>query len=221
MIQLVFNIFLFCYMTDKVFLGELLKLRENELARWYFLHSFLNGLICLYSLKPMYFFIQDPIYHTLNPIHCCETNTICMCLHIYHLLFFKCTSDDIFHHLGFVVIGGILQNLYNYGFMLPFYMFFICGLPGGIDYFLLGLVKLNKLSKEKRLKISVKLNNWIRVPGVILSWNYVILFFIYGNKNLSDYFAIIIGTFCSVYNTLYYNEMVLIAAGKMIGAKNK
>ena len=215
MIELIFNIFLFCYMTDKVILGRLLKLEENKLARWYFLHAILNGVICLYAIKPMCNFIKNPIYHTLNPIKSLETNTICMCLHIYHLLFFTCTTDDIFHHLGFVVIGGILQNLYNFGHMLPFFMFYICGLPGGIDYFLLGLVKVNKLSKEKRLDISVKLNNWLRVPGVILSWNYVILFFIYSNKYLSDYLALIIGTFCSVFNTLYYNEKVLISAGKM------
>ena len=215
-----FQILAFTFLTDKIVLKKIFNL-NSELVRWYILHAILNGLICCYCIKPIYSFIFDPIFHIQNPIHYFPTNVICSMLHLYHIIFFKCTPDDIFHHLGFVLIGGILLYVYNYGYMLALYHFFLCGFPGGIDYIFLALVKLNYLSKDTRLKTAVTLNNWIRVPGGIVSWSYVILFFTYSEKTIIDIAAFIIGTFCSVYNVLYYNEKVLIAAGKMRANKKK
>ena len=44
---------------------------------------------------------------------------------------------------------------------------FVCGLPGGVDYALLFLVKLGKLSKAREKSINRFLNMWIRLPGIL------------------------------------------------------
>ena len=57
------------------------------------------------------------------------------------MLVFKCTMDDYFHHF---VFGGVICTLGLYQPVGPLQNavgFFICGLPGGLDYLMLALVK--------------------------------------------------------------------------------
>jgi len=48
---------------------------------------------------------------------------------------------------------------------MGFSLFFTTGLPGGIDYFLLFLVRNGYLNKYAEKDINVFLNVWIRSPG--------------------------------------------------------
>ena len=48
----------------------------------------------------------------------------------------------------------------NYGPIANTYFFFICGLPGMIDYFMLGLAKLGKLDIMEEKRINAFLNVW-------------------------------------------------------------
>merc|ERR1711935_516630 len=57
-------------------------------------------------------------------------------------------------------MGGPLAN---------FQAFFISGMPGGIDYFLLGLLKLGLISPLCEKRVNSSLNVWLRVPGILLS----------------------------------------------------
>ena len=46
---------------------------------------------------------------------------------------------------------------------------FICGLPGLVDYACLALRRDGKMSIETQKRAQVKLNVWLRVPGVVAS----------------------------------------------------
>ena len=46
--------------------------------------------------------------------------------------------------------------------------FFICGLPGGIDYGMLAAVKEGLLSSEREKFLNTKLNVWMRAPGLTM-----------------------------------------------------
>lgn len=165
-----------------IFLKYLLN-RKN-LQRWYYLHAFANLLVCIYSFDIMILFLNDPITNINNPIWYNKSSIIISIIHIYHLLFFKCTYDDWFHHILFVFIGTIIHYKVNLGYLMSLYHFFICGLPGGIDYLLLGFVKDNLITKNSRLKIALELNIWIRAPMVISCWTFAYLWIIYSEKNL-------------------------------------
>ena len=65
-----------------------------------------------------------------------------------------------------------------------FNMFFLTGLPGCIDYFLLGLVKLNILDKLKEKQINVYINNWIRGPGCVIGSAFTYVSWINDKSNL-------------------------------------
>ena len=89
----------------------------------------------------------------------------------YHVLFFKCSKEDIWHHFSFGIPGTFLKY---YGFdclgkNLAINLFFVCGLPGAIDYFYLTLLELNYIDKITRIKQCCFNNNWFRGPGLIIS----------------------------------------------------
>jgi hypothetical protein len=46
-------------------------------------------------------------------------------------------------------------------------LFFLCGLPGGLDYYLMYLVERQRLSKLTEKYYNTALNTWIRAPGII------------------------------------------------------
>jgi len=73
-------------------------------------------------------------------------------LHIYHMIFFNCNYDDVFHHLVFVGIGSFTIFFFENGYYSALSHFFICGLPGGIDYFFYFFIKLVIYLKKNVLK---------------------------------------------------------------------
>ena len=65
--------------------------------------------------------------------------TIINSIHLYHMVgAFKLTGADYFHHLLFIPALGIPGQVYHWGPLANWVAFFISGLPGGVDYFLLG-----------------------------------------------------------------------------------
>ena len=66
-------------------------------------------------------------------------------------------DDDWFHHLTFAFSLCGMSLVWDHGCLESWLIFFICGAPGGIDYFWLGLVKEGKIKKidEKRWNAKV------------------------------------------------------------------
>jgi hypothetical protein len=160
--------------------------------------------------------LKNPIFHIQNPTRFDYSTIISAILHMYHLIFFKCNKSDLFHHLTFVLFGTLTQYLVNWGYGTALYHFFLCGLPGGIDYFLLGLAKQNVISKNSRLKYAVELNNWIRAPGAIFTWCISYIWFIYRLDYGLNLFCFIIITLASVINAQYYSRQVTLCAGNKL-----
>ena len=46
-------------------------------------------------------------------------------------------------------------------------LFYLSGLPGAIDYFLLFLMKINVIESRTQKKTYILLSNWIRCPGCV------------------------------------------------------
>ncbi len=191
-------------------------LKKDSLARWYWLHGLSNMIVCYYTFVPTLEIMSDPIQHITKPIRFEESTIIIAIIHLYHLIFFNCTKSDWIHHLLFVLLGTITQYLVNWGYITAIYHFFICGLPGGIDYMALALVKDKKILKTDRLKLAVELNIWIRSPGVIMAWVFGYIWYIYHGKNLCDLLCFIIVTIGSVLNAQFYSRQVTLFTGKHV-----
>jgi len=186
----------------------------NELAIWYLIHSITNFIIVILTINPILEIFKDPIKQIKNPNPYYDSMTIIILLHLYHLLFFKCNRDDIFHHLFFVGLGTFTIYVFNNGYFSALSHFFICGLPGGIDYFCQFLYKIGYIYKITRLRISMFLNVWIRSPGLCMVGTFAIINFIYSEKKIFNIIELLLQIIMSIGNGQMYMRDVVYASGK-------
>ena len=90
----------------------------------------------------------------------------------------------------------------------------VTGLPGSINYFLLYLVKINKISKYTEKYISIHLNTWIRSPGCC----FITFIGLYAlndlyKTNLQKFFITLINTTLIFWNGQYYMMKTCIDYG--------
>merc|ERR1711991_767930 len=145
---------------------------RGKKARWFFIHAICNAVIVAVAFLPALAFIKDPVAGiSTNVIPFDRSATVIAVLHAYHLLFFKCSAADWFHHIAFVAVGTTIQFFYRseYGSLSAFYHIIVSGAPGGVDYFILGLVDMGWVSKKKRIEIAVEINTWIRAPLLVVT----------------------------------------------------
>lgn len=157
-------------------------------GRWFKLHALANAIIVVTSIGDVISVLSRPFEgstcaigdsncQTLFPVY------IAIALHIYHPVMFTVTSDDIFHHVAFagpltlLNRGLLLFGVCDVGPMANLITFFMTGLPGGIDYWLLAKVKENTLTRLEEKRLNNSINVWLRSPGLVLT---ATLFFVQG-----------------------------------------
>ena len=87
-------------------------------------------------------------------------------MYSYHCLAFRLSTADIIHHLVFVTIccGLAIPYKHHGGVANNVGCFVLSGLPGGLDYAMLVLVKHGKMSKFTEKKWNARLQGWLRGP---------------------------------------------------------
>jgi hypothetical protein len=195
-----------------IFCQYLCKL--NQLSSWYIIHAVVNFHITLLCCEQIKYLLNDPIKELFNPIPYYDTTIIVAILHVYHLIFFKCTKTDIFHHLFFVTIGSAVVFIFNNGRFVALSHFFICGLPGGIDYIILFLYEQKYVEKITRLNIASHINVWIRAPGLCMVATFGILKFIYSSKDLFSFIELFLQILITYGNGQFYMKEVVYSTGK-------
>jgi hypothetical protein len=129
--------------------------------------------------------ISSPLFHQSLLMH-----LICKPLmihpryyHIWHFLYEYSSIDTEtkIHHIVSVFFVGACGILLPYGYTLDEVDFFMCGLPGGLDYICLTLVKLNAMSSMTEKYINRWLNLLVRYPGMSLGCYIAVINYIRGN----------------------------------------
>jgi hypothetical protein len=197
----IFISFITIYFFDKIIKRTLSR------AHWFTLHSIINFIIVFFSLNDLKLCLQDINNSSLIS----HNNTILSCsliltLHVYHTIMYKMTKMDAFHHYLFVFCVSPLTILYS-GKGLSMLCFFSCGLPGGIDYFLLSLVKYEKIHYLTEKNLNSYLNAYIRMPGGFIS-SFIILKDGMKSADVSFYSNIIL-SFLIFYNSAYFGKLAI------------
>jgi len=193
--------FMFVFLVDFVFL-------KGKPGRWFGVHALGNLIVSIASTPALLAWINDPmtsmnvlkypvspVWHW-NPLYVNNQWSALMVpvIHTYHMVVFwqDLTPTDYFHHFVFVpyISGfglmmrwGPLRNVLAWSASRhPSFAHsrrFICGVPGGLDYFFLFLMKRGLLDRLTQKRYMCFLNVWIRSPGLILTaatlvsvWNY-------------------------------------------------
>lgn len=170
-----------------------------------------NAISATAAFPDVYRLFFDPLNAFNGPSYTMVANSAVVAIHSYHCLAFKLPLADIFHHALFVTIlcglaipfkqvGGCANN---------FGCFFLSGLPGGVDYFLLVLVREGVMSKMSEKLWNARINTWLRAPPMTIyafvgyqTWLY--------NKSLAlPTWAIFVVTFLHFFNGQYYLEMAV------------
>ena len=203
-------------------------------ARWFFVHVTGNAFICFHSCGDVIDVFRDPDHALFRPADAMpaisyRVVTMIGAIHIFHALFYKLTAADIFHHVAFVIFnqvaifwplmsGWATSHNLGWGPAINALNFFVCGLPGGLDYLCLCWTKDGHMTRARQKTIQAALNVWCRCPGIIAIVT-VILFECMrqweviptGARVISLTAFILIG-----YNGLHYMEAVVASAGKKV-----
>ena len=145
----------------------MLHKNTNTKEQWFQLHAFINACIVYFSYNDVYDCLMNPSV-SIQPCSNLFAGSFALMLHVYHSYVYQMTYMDKLHHGISVFLATPLCMLYQTK-GISMYYFFGTGLPGGIDYFLLSLVKQKKLDSIKEKKINSYLNTFIRLPGLVLA----------------------------------------------------
>jgi hypothetical protein len=196
-------------------LFDSLLTRLNLSGVYYFVHSIHNGLIVMSTFGD----VINTFMH-FKDLEVFDTNMIsvqlCFALHFYHLLYYwrKFLFEDWLHHglmIGVALpIGVILPS----STLLGFSLFFTTGLPGGIDYFLLFMVRNNWLNPIIEKRVNTWLNVWIRSAGCSAHAAFVVAYtFNQTNVNQHDnnlkFYASLVTACLTYWNGQYFMERIV------------
>ncbi len=192
---------LLCFFIDMILL-----LTTGKNARWFKLHACVNSLIVGLTIDNIYMMIKNPqCGFDEKTSHIDGIFTVV--LHVYHCLFFKLKTIDYYHHGFSVFIPILLVPNINYRFNSLYY-FTLSGLPGGLDYLALTMVKYDYMDKITEKKVSSLLNSYIRMPlGTIAS------FYTYtaavNEKDNIIFSSLSVMCFLIYYNVSYFGKLAI------------
>lgn len=141
---------------------------SSDAIRWYLIHACGNFVVALASVADTWTTLCYPALCFSGPYALLPCALI-PAIHVYHMIAFRCTSSDLFHHLLFAGLISPMGLFFETGPVQNAVAFFICGLPGGVDYLMLALVKFGKMRPLDEKRVNTRINVWVRSPGLVLS----------------------------------------------------
>jgi len=187
-------------------------------VRWFLVHSIANAGVCLTALTSMRAVLLDPVQALDGRVYTDASLfgsasawplTIINSVHLYHMVGgFALTGADYFHHGLFIPTLGLPGQLLQWGPLANWQAFFISGLPGGVDYLLLALVKLGRLPPMTEKRVNANLNTWLRAPGILVATVLLYQALLLGNHVVPPW-AVGLQLVLPAYNALYFNKQAV------------
>ena len=137
-------------------------------TRWFVLHVAINGFVVYLTFNDMVNALTNIENAHKNIISMTALNSI-VALHFYHMLFFDnlCFIDWL-HHILMMYVAVNVYNNSSIGSSINYILFYVSGLPGGIDYAMLILVKYKYMQSITEKRLNTYLNVWIRSPFLVV-----------------------------------------------------
>jgi hypothetical protein len=189
------------------------KLLGNIKGKYYFVH-FINNLFVsyytIYDLYITYFKFNEVLTYQINYL----PTILTFSLHLYHIFMYynKLLFDDWLHHI-LMCCFALPSGLYlNCGSLLGHSLFYLTGLPGGINYLMLFLNRNNLLDRLKQKKYNTLINLWIRSPGCIIQSILSFIVFINNYHYFNNILKIIcafFGVILPFWNGIYFMNQVV------------
>lgn len=153
--------------------GWLLKrigvFREDSTGRYFVLHVVCNGFVTVVHMDDVWLTYKNPLTAPFNMPTDIQGTAVIAALHCYHLVVYtrELQAVDWAHHLIMIVVMLPLAVGLNAGSLLGHGAFFASGLPGGLDYLMLVLVKARVMESMTEKKWNTVIQTWVRAPGCL------------------------------------------------------
>lgn len=181
----------------------------GQKAKWYLLHCIVNAIVTLWTASSMLHILLYPLakdpYICFLPVF---PSILVMSLHVYHALAFHLNRYDIIHHVVMMLILLIpLFNTHNAGFIYfcNYSLFYLCGLPGGVDYYMMYKVECGQMEKLHEKYYNSHINAWVRSVGIL--YGAFVCYLKWHLRQVSAVYAVpVIAAF--LWNAQFYNRLV-------------
>ena len=211
----IFIIFLQFISFFSVYVGIDKLIGNKYEGKYYLIHGVNNALITYLTFDDIVSTFTD-FDTVLSAKTSMLPSIITYSLHVYHVAVYykKFTRDDWLHH---ILMGAalVMAHQFDTGRLINYSLFFTTGLPGMIDYFLLFLVKNNKMESIVEKRVNNYINLWLRSPGCISHAVLTLLVYnIYKQTLLSGYicrFGYVFTSFMTYWNGIYFMNKVVIS----------
>ncbi len=197
-----------------VFILSDIILKKNKIEGIYYFNHFIANMIVVYNTFHFVIKAYDDSNYEDDYQFILQAKYIVYSLHIYHIIWYyeKLRYMDWLHHFLMVGITLPLTELIPNNNLIGHCLFFVNGLPGGIDYLLLLLVRNNIIDKMLEKTLNTYINLWIRCPGCISNVTLSIYNMIKYNVVLTNisHIASIIIIILVYWNGIYFMNQVVI-----------
>ena len=200
---------------SKIFLPQE-QIHHN--SRWFFIHFVVNVMVTVLTFGDLLYCIENSTgcYLETSSNDAFYVMRLAVLLHIYHMMVFmeKLTDKDWIHHLSLCAVNLPALCMYNRK-LHSAGTFFLTGLPGAIDYFLLWCVKMKFVDPMMEKRAYVLISTWLRSPGCMFV-TFLTKEFLFNSDTLFDKIFISICIVLNFWNGQYYNMLTCIDYGKKL-----
>lgn len=158
--------FIFLFLADHALVKPFLRSK----SRWFAIHVIGNALVSVASFPELVKTLSDPLNAFVGPMATMVPNSTVSAIHLYHVIFFKLRPDEKFHHLTSLPVTLLVVVPFKQytGAMSSFGAFFLCGLPGGLNYLMLVLEKEGLMTRLQQKQYDAHINTWMRGPSMAI-----------------------------------------------------
>ena len=192
-------------------------------AHWFAVHALANLAVCALTLPAFAYAVNHPDWIAFRPLESPDLDELngflIGMLHVYHVGCYQdISAEDWLHHVLFIPFNQLALHsprlfgwAVRWGPGVNMQHFFICGLPGALDYVSLVLYKHGRLTRLQQKWCQCKLNVWMRCPGTLIT------IALLGQGTVRQYAELPWGAVLIIaldalligFNSLYYTERVL------------
>lgn len=186
----------------------------HENHRWCCMHSAVNFIVVLLTMPGAWTLLSSDSYQDAATGFNISSSIVVMAAHLYHLFNFQITDVSLLvHHflmMTVLTIPYLTNGNQQFMFFTDYSLFFLCGLPGMIDYYCMHLCYSGKMERIREKRINNFLNMYIRAPGIMYGAFYTYRLWVNGKINVLYAVPVILSFF---WNAQFFANAVAISYG--------
>lgn len=186
-------------------------------GRYFILHAAGNAIAVALTFQGMMKTLLDPVHAADGDV---QIFGFCVVvgIHIYHILAFQPLPQiEWVHHILMIGVVGPVVFYYARGAIIDYCSFFLSGLPGGIDYVMLALVKNGVCEKNLEKRINSAINTWMRTPFGVIGAYILFQVALYNQLTVGEITCVLMVAGLVLWNALYFGRRVVENYGGVRG----